>query len=280
MTDPSKQPDPDSSPDESAVSPETPDPMKPPTEAIAESGSEPTGRVPDVPSSGEAGTTIGALGASEVTPDAPVSPASTESESPKPASPAPTTPFSPAPTEPAATEQTMPIPPPPVSGEPTRRVSGSAPVRPTSPAPTPVAPAVPAPSEAFTQPLPPPPPQATVPGYTEPIPGVRRPHGSRRGAVIVMAIIAIILLLLCAGVGYMFWQKSADDAAHKVGKCIERDASKAKPVDCSSPKAYKIIKRLNHTKSDSGCPTSETELYFVNKTRQYVLCLKKNVQGE
>ncbi|MGH3430590.1 MAG: LppU/SCO3897 family protein, partial [Mycobacteriales bacterium] len=270
MTDPSKQPDPDSSPDGSAVSPET-EPMKPPTEATAESGSEPTERVPDVPSSSEAGAATDGLGASEVTPDAPVSPTSTASESPKPASPAPT--------EPGAAEQTMPIPSPPASGEPTRRASGSAPVRPTSPASTPVVAAVSAPSDSLTQPLPPTPPQPATPGYTEPIPGVRRPHGSRRGAVIVMAVIAVILLLLCGGVGYMFWQKSADDNAHKVGKCIERTGSKAKPVECGSPKAYKIIKRLNHTKSDSGCPASETELYFVNKTRQYVLCLKKNVQG-
>ncbi|MGI8648481.1 MAG: hypothetical protein DLM55_04195 [Acidimicrobiales bacterium] len=121
----------------------------------------------------------------------------------------------------------------------------------------------------------PPAPQATAPGYTEPTPGAHRPRGSRRRLVIVLGVLVVLLLVVGGVLGYVFIQDSTD-SAHKAGKCIEQDGGRAKSVDCGNENAFKIIKRLNHTQSDKGCPVSETELYFVNETKNYVLCLKKN----
>lgn len=121
----------------------------------------------------------------------------------------------------------------------------------------------------------PPAPQATTPGYTEPAPGAHRPRGSRRRLMIVLGVFGVLLLVVGGVLAYVFIQDSSD-SAHKAGNCIEQEGSRAKPVDCDNKNAFRIIKRLNHTQSDKGCPASETELYFVNETKDYVLCLKKN----
>ncbi len=121
----------------------------------------------------------------------------------------------------------------------------------------------------------PPAPQATTPGYTEPAPGAHRPRGSRRRLMIVLGVFGVLLLVVGGVLAYVFIQDSSD-SAHKAGNCIEQEGSRAKSVDCDNKNAFRIIKRLNHTQSDKGCPASETELYFVNETKDYVLCLKKN----
>ncbi|MGH3544419.1 MAG: LppU/SCO3897 family protein, partial [Mycobacteriales bacterium] len=101
-------------------------------------------------------------------------------------------------------------------------------------------------------------------------------RGSRRGVIVAVALLAVLLLVICGVVGYLFLQRTSESSAHKTGKCVTRSGNTAKPVDCDDKGAYTIIKRLNNTQSDSGCPASQTELYFVNESSDYVLCLKKN----
>ena len=91
-----------------------------------------------------------------------------------------------------------------------------------------------------------------------------------------MALVGVVLVLVCGVLGYFFYQDYQQDQDHKAGKCVEQDGDTAKAVSCDKPEAYKIIKRLNNTTSDSGCPAAETELYFVNKSDDYVLCLKRS----
>ncbi|MGH3802429.1 MAG: LppU/SCO3897 family protein [Pseudonocardiaceae bacterium] len=323
MTDPSKQPSSDSSPDESALQPEqgaaqTGDETAPPEAATDDSNAQLT------PESTETPPTGGTEAPAQTSTDAPEKAESTESsaEQPKSGEPIPASESDaeapgvsstetvenwPSRRQQASSAQTVPLDTPPASSQ----TSPAPPVPPASP-PSPLAglptssppsypsypppvfeastaatpasayPSSPPPPQQFSpQASTPPPaasppplaPQATTPGYTEP---ATRPKGSRRGIVIAVAIIAIILLVLCGVLGYLFFKESEKDNAHKAGKCIEQSGNAAKPVDCDSPKAYKIIKRVNDTQSDKDCPAAETELYFVNESKDYVLCLKKN----
>lgn len=119
-------------------------------------------------------------------------------------------------------------------------------------------------------------PQPAVPGYTQPVPGAYPPRGNRRGVVVAVTLLAVLLVVLCSVVGYLFLEQMSENNAHQTGQCVTQSDNTAEPADCDDKDAYKIIKRLDNTQSDSGCPPSQTELYFVNESSDYVLCLKKS----
>lgn len=92
--------------------------------------------------------------------------------------------------------------------------------------------------------------------------------------VIVLASMGVLLLLICGVLGFFCYSKYQQSSNHKVGKCVGQELP-PEPVSCDKPEAYKIIKRVNNT-SGRGCPVAETELYYINKSLKYVLCLKRN----
>ncbi len=257
MTDPSKQSDSNSVPDDSNS--QSPTPAKEPTQqdAQAEQQTDPEASSPAEPSTTEPPTTEPSTTEPSTTePSAAETPDSGQPPAPEP-----------APEPAASSSETTAVP-----GEATSDSATAAP-------PLPANPSTSEPSGATAaDPLPEPPlaPQATTPGYTEPIPGARRPRGSRRGVLVAVTLVAVLLLVICGVVGYLFLQQTSENNAHKAGKCVTQSGTSAKPADCDDKDAYKIIKRLNNTQSDKGCPASQTELYFVNESSDYVLCLKKN----
>ncbi len=194
----------------------------------------------------------------------------------------------------ASSSQQQPGSQPPATAEPaTAEPAAAEPLEPASPtaepgdagSSPPTAQSVPSsPPDPEPGPAPAPPPQvapqASGPGYTEPVPGAQRPRGSRRGVLVAVTLLAALLLVVCGIVGYLFLQQASENNAHEAGKCITQSGNSAEPADCDDDNTYEIIKRLDNTQSDKGCPASQTELYFVNESSDYVLCLKQNDSGQ
>ncbi|HEV2086853.1 MAG TPA: hypothetical protein VGR21_00945, partial [Cryptosporangiaceae bacterium] len=98
-----------------------------------------------------------------------------------------------------------------------------------------------------------------------------------KGAVAGIVIGAILVLALCvagsiAGLGAL----GGDNLEQ--GTCITRKkvdgGDQAVSVDCSTPGAYEILKRVEGTKSDQSCP-ADTTYAFINYNDNYVLCLRE-----
>jgi hypothetical protein len=127
------------------------------------------------------------------------------------------------------------------------------------------------PPQAFGQPEPPRQREAmSQPSGGWPSVEPQKQAGSKRGLIIVLIALAIIIVVAVGG--YVGWSLTMRGDAYTVGACVKQDGTGAAVVDCGTSGAYKItsIQDTEGTCPDPAQPS--LELTDVGGARKYA-CL-------